>query len=518
MAKRSLTLILFFLVACHLQVANPPDTLRINMGAEPDILNPILASDAYAARIDSYVNNPLIERDNDTLEFKPKLAKSWSISPDHLVYTFNLRSDVKWHDGVPFTADDVVFSFQKIQDPKVEAPFLRVYYADVDRVEASGPYVVKFFYKRPYFLGLSVCGGIPLIPKHIFENTDFNTNPANRHPIGVGPYRFVEWKTNKRLMLERNENYWGEKPAIKKLDFEIITDDTIALQVLKKGELDVAPLRPIQWVKQTGSDRFNKNFNKFKYLSPGFSYIGWNAKTPFFSDKRVRRAMTLMVNRQKLLDKINFGLGVIVESPFFIESDQYDKKLMPLPYDPAEARKLLEEAGWKDTNGDGVLDKDGKPFEFVFLYPASSKFNELLAPIMKEDLEKVGIKMDIERMEWAAFINRIEKKDFDATSLGWSTGFEDDPYQLWHSSQAKTDRGSNFVSFENAEADRLMEAARTEFNKTRRNALYGRLQEIIQDEQPYTFLFTTNSLMAVDKRFQNVKVHKVGLDTIEWTL
>ncbi|MDO8519415.1 MAG: ABC transporter substrate-binding protein, partial [Deltaproteobacteria bacterium] len=192
--------------------------------------------------------------------------------------------------------------------------------------------------------------------------------------------------------------------------------------------------------------------------------------------------------------------------------------LKTIPYDPALAQDLLAAAGWKDTNRDGVLDKDGKPFDFVFLYPASSKFSERVAPILKEDLEKIGIIMRIEKMEWAAFIGKIEKKEFDATALGWSTGFEDDPYQVWHSSQSKIDRGSNFVSFENVEADRVMEAARTEFDKNRRNALYAKLQKIIQEEQPYTFLFCSSSLVAVSKRFKNVKVHKTGLDILEWDL
>ncbi|OGN63085.1 MAG: hypothetical protein A3F09_01315 [Chlamydiae bacterium RIFCSPHIGHO2_12_FULL_49_11] len=394
-----------------------------------------------------------------------------------------------------------------------------MYYDDVVRVEKLDDYRVRFVTKRPYFLALSVCGTIPLIPKHVFDDgSDFNNHPAGRNPVGTGPYRFLEWKTNKRVVLVRNENYWAKKPVIRRIEFKIITDDTIALQVLKKGELDFASIRPIQWVKQTGSQRFNEQFNKFKYLLPGFNYIGWNGKSPYFSDKRVRQAMTLMIDRKKLLEKINFGLGRVVESPFFVGSDQYNGNLKSHPYDPARARELLSQAGWKDSDNDGFLDKGGIKFSFTFLYPAASKFSERLAPILKEDLKKIGIAMTIERMEWAAFLEKIEKKNFDATALGWSTGFEDDPYQLWHSSQAFESRGSNFVSFTNKEADQLIEQARVEFDKKKRNALYARFQEILYDEQPYTFLFTNDSLVAVAKRFQNVKVHAVGLDTLEWEL
>jgi len=506
-----------FFVSCANQDSVVPDTLRIGLSAEPDTLNPITASDAYASRINSYVHDSLIDRDLDTLEFIPKLATHWKISSNHLEYIFYLRKGVIWHDGHPFTADDVVFSFETILNPKVEAPFLRVYYADISKVEKIDDYTVRFVYSKPYFLALSMCGSIPLIPKHIYDTeTAFSQNPANRSPIGTGPYRFIEWKTGKRIILERYENYWDKKPAIKKMQFKIITDDTVTLQVLKKGELDLASIRPIQWIKQTNTKKFEESFYKLEYYVPGYNYIGWNNVSPLFSDAKVRIAMTLMIDRKKILEKINFSLGKIVESPFFIGTDQYNTSLVPHPYDPQKARILLSEAGWKDTNGDGWLDKNQITFRFNFLYPSGSKFGERLGPIMKEDFKKVGIDMSIERMEWAAFLDRIEKKNFDATALGWSSSFETDPYQVWHSSQAKIDRGSNFISFENPEADFLMEKAKVEFNEAKRNKLYYELQDIISREQPYTFLFVNSSLVVVSKRFENVVVHKAGIETKEW--
>ncbi|MBX7147770.1 peptide-binding protein [bacterium] len=516
---RALIIIFFlsFLLACDPQVKLDPATLRIGLTAEPDTLNPILASDAYAERILGYVNDSLIDRNKDTLDFEPKLAERWEISKDGLEYTFHLRKNVKWHDGQPFTADDVIYSFNKIKDPTTEAPFLRVYYEDIKNVEKQDDYTVKFTYAKPYFLALSMCGGMPLVPKHVFDDgTDFNRHPARRQPIGTGPYKFGVWDTNKKITLIRNEDYWGPKPAIREIDNIIISDEKIAFQVLKKGDLDFFSLRPIQWVKQTGDEKFNALFNKYTYLLPSYNYIGYNMQKPFFKDARVRLAMTSLINRPKLLEKINYDLGIIIESPFFPDSDQYNKKLTLHPYDPAKAKQLLTEAGWADHDGDGILDKDGQKFEFTFLYPSSATFTERLASILKEDLSQLGINMKIVKMEWAAFINKIESKDFEATSLGWSSSFESDPYQLWHSSQAKMDRGSNFVSFENEEADRLIEKARVEFDKQKRNALYYRFQEIIYNEQPYTFLFNNYSLVVVSKRFTNVKVHKAGLDPLDW--
>ncbi len=515
--KRLILLSFLLFVACHMDRPPAPDTLRVVINAEPDTLNPITATDAYSSRILDYVNDTLIERDRDTLQYKPKLAESWEVSADHLRYVFHLRPHVTWHDGVPFSADDVVFSFQKITDPKVEAPSLRVYYSDVAKVEKIDDLTVVFFYKKPYFMGLSVCGTIPLVPKHLFkEGDDFNVNSIGRHPVGLGPYRFVEWKTNKKIVLERYDHYWGEKPEIKTMEFRIVTDDAVAFQVLKKGDLDFTGIRPIQWMRQTQSEKFNSLFGKYKYLLPGYSYIGWNMKSPFFADKRVRQAMTFLIDRQKLLEKINFGLGQVIESPFFINSLQYNRSLQPHVLDVEQSRKLFAEAGWIDSDRDGWLDKDGKKFSFVFLYPSGSKFSERVAPILKEDLKKMGIDMNIERMEWAAFLDRIDRRNFDATALGWSTGFEDDPYQVWHSSQAKEAHGSNFVSFENKEADRLMEEARSEFDEAKRKILYDRLQAIIYEEQPYTFLFSSDSLVVVSRRFENVEVHKTGMNVLEW--
>jgi peptide/nickel transport system substrate-binding protein len=511
--------IFLILVNCNSTTIEPPTTLKIPLTAEPDTLNPITASDTYARMINSRVFDSLIERDPDTLEFKPELAHRWEISSNHLQYTFYLRNDVKWHDGKKFTADDVVFSFERIMDDKVDAPFLRVYYADVEKVEKLDDYTVRFTYKKPYFLALSFCGGISIVPKHIYnDNQDFNRHEYNRKPIGMGPYIFKEWKTNKRIVLVRNENYWGQKPEIKKIIFKIISDPAVSFQVLKKGELDFTSLQPIQWVKQTTGEKFNQKFNRYKYLTPGYNYIGWNNQHFIFKDKNIRRAMTMLIDREKILEKLKYDLGRSVSGPFFIEGNQYNQNIKPILFNPKEAIKLLEKAGWIDHDNDGILDKDGKKFEFTFLFPNGSSFSERLSTILKEDLKKLGIIMNLEKMEWAAFLGKIEKKDFDATSLGWSAGFEGDPYQVWHSSQAEIARGSNFISYKNKKVDELIEKARIEFNEEKRNKIYHEIHRLINDDQPYTFLYSSYSLAVVAKRFDNVIVHKSGLDSEEWRL
>lgn len=491
------------------------DWLIYHLSAEPATLNPVTATDAYEGVVNGgNIYETLLKRDNETLELIPLLAESWTISDDKLTYTFRIREGVKWQDGVPFTADDIVFSYETIMNPKVDAPQLRSYYQEIKDVVALDEHTVRFTYARPYFLALEFCGGIPIVPKHIFEKGDFNTNPAGRAPVGTGPFKFVKWTTGREIVIEKNMDYWGEKPHLNKIVFRIITDPSVALQVLKRQELDVASLTPIQWERQTGSPDFEKSFDKFSYYTPNYSYIGWNSERPYFSDKRVRRAMTYLVNRDLILNKIMFDLGAVVTNPFYINSPEYDKDIKPIPYDPSQAARLLDEAGWTDHDGDGIRDKDGVKFAFEFLIPGGSETGEKIATILKEELDKMGISMDIRKTEWAVFTSRLNDRKFDAVTLAWSMGVESDPYQIWSSTQAES--GSNFVGFKNAEADRLIEQARQEFDRQKRIELYRKFSEIVHEEQPYTFLFCRKATVAVAKRFENVTVYPLGVDPLEW--
>jgi peptide/nickel transport system substrate-binding protein len=220
------------------------------------------------------------------------------------------------------------------------------------------------------------------------------------------------------------------------------------------------------------------------------------------------------MDRETFLKKILLGLGTVVSGPFYVNSPDYDKNIPLYPYDPQGAQALLKEAGWEDRDQDGLLDKDGKPFTFEFLLSAGSRTGEQIATVLQENLKDVGIQMSIRKLEWAVFIQRIDDRDFDACTLGWSMGWESDPFQIWHSSQA--DKGSNFVGFKSEEGDRLIEAARQEFDAEKRRAMYHRFHALVHEEEPYTFLFTTEALVAVSRRFEDVNVFAMGLAPREW--
>jgi peptide/nickel transport system substrate-binding protein len=516
-------LLLGWFVAARSTIAGqePPtpddgDWLIAHLSAEPATLNPITATDAYASRINSFIYETLLKRDEKTAQLVPQLAESWEVADDHLTYTFRLKKGIHWQDGTPFTSRDVIFSYQRIQDPKVDAAHLRNYYRDIEQLEALDDYSVRFHYRIPYYLALEFCGGIPIVPAHLFqESDDFNQHPIGRQPLGTGPYRFVKWDTGAQIVLERDDRYWGKKPHLLRVVFKIVTDPTAALQVLKQHGLDYMGLRPIQWSMQTRGKRFQQDFQKLKYYLPSYRYIGWNMRKPLFQDRRVRQAMTMLVNREPILKKVLFGLGIVISGPFYVNSPAYNQSIQPYRYDPKAALALLHEAGWADHDGDRILDKDGVSFEFEFLISSGSKFSEQLATIFQENLKRVGIKMRIRKLEWAVFIQKIESNEFDACTLGWSLGWDSDPFQIWHSSQTEK-KGSNFVGFVNAEADHLIEESRKEFDPEKRRQMYHRFHEIIHEEQPYTFLFTEEALVAVDRRFAKVEVYPLGMDPQEW--
>jgi len=492
------------------------DWLIRRMPAEPQTLNPITARDMYERVVNEYVYESLLDRNKETLEIEPQLAESYTISDDHLEYTFTLRRDVRFHDGTPLTAHDIAFSFDRIKDPLVDAAHLRNYYRDVESVEVLDDYNLRFTCTEPYWLALEAIGGIPAIPKHVFEEGDFNKHANNRAPVGSGAYKFVAWETGREIVLERNDRYWGTRGHLDRIIFKLVLDDTAALQLFKRGEIGAMGLTPEQWVRQTGGAEFDRRARRLTYDQLAYYYIGWNMRRPFFSDKMVRRALTHLVNREGMLENLRYGFGKIVTGGFYINGPVYDHSIEPWRHEPAEAERLLSEAGWIDHDGDGIRDKDGVPFRFEFLITPRATFAEQLATILKEDLKGVGIEMDIRQLEWATFEQQVDDRKFDAVAMAWSLPVEGDPYQLWHSSQAE--KGSNYVGFINAEADEIIEKGRREFDAEKRRAMYRRLHAIQHEEQPYTFLFCPEALVVVDRRFENVRAYQsqLALEPLEW--
>jgi peptide/nickel transport system substrate-binding protein len=272
-----------------------------------------------------------------------------------------------------------------------------------------------------------------------------------------------------------------------------------------------------QFADLLGDTEFNKEFKCVSYYGPGtpFFYIGWNEGTLFFADRRVRLAMTHIVDRDKVVSELAKGIGRVITGPYYIDGPQNDPNISPWPHDLARANELLDEAGWRDSDGDGIRDKDGVPFRFKFLYAVDAIIYERLARLLKDECAKAGIDVIADPTEWSVLLPRLSDRKFEAMVMGWGGDIVEDNYQLFHSSQIGN-RGSNYVGFRNTDADALLEEIRRTINDDRRNELCHRLHRIIHDEQPYTFLYVRPELRLVDRRFENVRVHKLGLNYREW--
>lgn len=498
------------------------DWLVFHIRGEPRTLNPISVEGSLEGQT-VYLRNIFetlfyYDLDVDRVKLEPVLAESLEISEDGLEFTVRLRDDICFSDGVPITSDDVIFTYETIMNPGVDAANLRNYYANFKEVVKIDDRTLKFVCNELYWKTLECVGVFEVLPKHIYEFDDpqqFNAKRSN--PVGSGPYIFEKWDVGQEIVLRRNENYWGRKPRIKKLVFKIITNSTAALQALRSHDIDYMEPTPEQFAEIAADEEFKKEFNILSYWEPagGYSFIGWNYATPFFNDRRVRLAMTLITNKEAIVEHLLKGQGKIVTGPFYIYGRQSNPDIKPWPYDPERAKELLDEAGWIDRDGDGLRDKNGIPFRFKYSYPSGNTTAERIAKLLKDDGEKIGIDVIADPLEWSIFIERLNERKFEAATLSWGGTVESDPYQIWHSSQIEG-RGSNFIGFRNAEADAIIEQARRTLDEEKRYALYHRFHQFLHDEQPYTFLVTRPTYGFLDKRFENVKIHKLGVDYFEW--
>jgi peptide/nickel transport system substrate-binding protein len=414
----------------------------------------------------------------------------------------------------------VVFTYQTIVNPKIDCQSLASYFEDCRGCEKIDDRTVRFTWKKPYFLSLEF-SAIDVLPKHVYQFKDPKEfNDINDILVGSGPYKFNKgWKTGQHIILERNENYWGNPPSFDRVVYRFILEEQASVQAILAGELDFLAVTPEWWMKLKERPDVTDRFNLYRYSTPtnGYSYIGWNNARQPFDDARVRLAMTHLVWRDQILKYMDYGVGLVATGPFWPPSPQCDTGINPWPFDRDAARKLLKEAGWEDRNGDGWLENtEGKRFEFEFCTASGAQATRDEIRIIGEEFRRMGIDMHVRLYEWSIFTVKLDNRDFDVVMLAWGGGgVEEDPYQTFHSSQI-ANRGSNFIGFTSAEADRLIETARMTLDAPKRNALYHQFHRLLHREQPYTFMFDRESLRLVSKRVRGTQVHKMGMFPMEW--
>ena len=425
------------------------------------------------------------------------------------IIEFYIRPGVKFHDGLEVTAEDVKFTYEAIINPKNLSPRIPDY-EPVKQVEVVDPLTVRIVYKRLYSPAFETWG-MGILPAHLLNDQvlaeeatgrgqkpeDFSMRQSrfSRHPIGCGPFVFQEWKSDQHIRLKRFESYWEGAPNYQEYVMRIIPDPLTQEMEFYAGTVDDYSVLPHQ-VARLGKD---ERFQKFSGTAFGYSYIGYNSRREPFNDPRVRRALGMAIDTQKIIDYVLYSQGEDITGPFVKQTDFYNHNIAPLPHDPEGAVKLLGEAGWQ-TGSDGYLQKNGKRLAFTLITNNGNPLRKAILAIAQDAWKKIGIQVETDLLEWSVFIQkRVNQLDFDALILGWSMGIDPDLFQIWHSSQSGPFQ-LNFVGFSNPKADDLILKIRQEYDPQRQAAFCHRLHEIIAAEQPYTFLYVSRWTALLDKR------------------
>ncbi len=491
------------------------DSLVEGTIGEASTLIPLLATDSSSHAVAGQIYNGLVKYDKN-LNIVGDLAESFDISTDGLTITFHLHHGVKWHDGAPLTSGDVLYTYQVTIDPKTPTAYAEDF-KQVKSITAPDSYTIRVTYESPFAPALA-SWGMNILPAHLLEGRDITKSPLARNPVGTGPYRFKEWVSGQKIVLEANKDYFEGRPYIDRYIYRIIPDSSTMYMELKAGALDLMALTPVQYARQTASKSFTSRFNKYRYPSSSYLYMGYNIRHPLFKDKRIRQAMTAAINKDELIQGVLFGMGQRAHGPIVPGRWAYNPAVKDIGYDPKHAAELLAQAGWKEKNGDGILVKDGKPFKFTILTNQGNQQRLMTAQIIQQRLGQVGIDVKIRIVEWAAFLKEfVNKGNFEVVLLAWSISQDPDMFDVWHSSKNKPGE-LNFIGFNNPEVDRLLIEGRSTFDIEKRKRAYFRIQEILADEQPYTFLYVPDALPVVSSRIRGVEPAPAGIghNQIKW--
>jgi peptide/nickel transport system substrate-binding protein len=495
--------------------ADSGDRLNCALLGTPPSLVPFLAGDTSAATLAGNVYQSLITYDGN-LNLVPELAEKWHISPNGLTLTFTLKKGLTFTDGTPLTSRDVSATFHAIINPTTRTPYAEDY-KRVAQFSTPDTYTVKVRYAEAFAPALSSWAGLPILPAHIIAKTpDFNQTSLKETPLGSGPYRLATTRRGQDYLFTANAQS-SDTPRISELYYRIIPDQNAQWLALKAGELDMAEIPPLAYSRLLDAPWFKQNYNAYRYLSSSYTYLGFNLQNPMFADKRVRQALSHAINREGLINAVLFGQGEPIASIFKPGTWASHPTLQPVAFDKTRANALLDAAGWK-REGTGLRTKNGQPFVFTVVTNQGNETRLKTAQVMQAMLAEVGIKMEIRVQEWSSFLTTVLKpRAFDAILMGWSLPAEPDPFDIWHSSKQGPD-DFNIIGFNNAEADKAIEASRRTFNQAERQKHLFALQDILAEEQPYLWLYAPYALVAVHKRVQGITPAPAGIgyNSTEW--
>jgi len=501
--------LLFILLSCG-GGKRQRDALIIGLINDVSSLNPLLTTSSVDNDVQGRLFLTLLEEQPDFTTFKPRLAKSWEFSPDGKKITFHLRGDVYWIDGVKVTARDVRFTWLKQRDPQIAWIHMstKAHIRDVQVVNDS---TVAFIFSKTYPYQLMDANEGYILPEHILkdlEGPEWRTTTFNRNPVTNGPYKLRRWVSQQFIELVANESYYEPgKPRIKRVIFKIVPDQTALLTQLETGEIDVMEGLPPKDVERI-SERGDIEVVRFPDLQ--YVYIAWNGRDPLFQNVRIRRALTMAIDRQAIIRSVYYGFAQECISPIVPLLWAYNQRIKPLPYDPASARSILKAEGWIDHNGDGWIDKDGKKFEFELMTNYGNQIRRDIMIMVQAQLKEIGIKVNLRTYEWTVFSEKLRKGDYQAAITGWRVGTKVELRSFWHSSQIGR-AGFNRVFYCNPVVDRLIDRAEEILDRKEALPLWHRLQEIIYNDQPVTFLYVPQRIVGVNKRIKGYQMNPLSV-------
>lgn len=482
-------------------------TLHLNISSNPSRLNPLLATDAGSSEIAGFIFNALVKYDKDGKNIIGDLTKNFVFESDTKLI-FELRKGVKWHDGVEFTADDVVFTYDLIHSEKVVTPYTSTFRM-VKSVKALDRYRVEVIYKKPYFKALETWM-MQIIPKHILQDeANVMGSTFNTKPVGTGPYKLSKLEFSKNIELSANEDYFEHKPYIDTISFHVIADPTTRFLMLKSHQVDIGSLEPMQLSRQV-DEAFFEAYQRIEQISHSYTYLGFNLRHDKFKDARVREALSLGIDRDELVDILFLGHGQVCTGPFLPGGMAFNDKVDRPRQNVKRAKELLKEAGYDENN----------PLEFEIATSNSSEVRPYAAQIIQHQLAKIGVKVNLRVMEWQAFLNMVVfPREFDTVLLGWSLSLSPDPYLVWHSDNDKPG-AFNFIGYKNEKVDALISKAEGIVDRAKLAQVQKEIFKKVVDDNAYLFLYIPNSISVVNKKISPIEPTINGFwhNQIEWKI
>jgi peptide/nickel transport system substrate-binding protein len=482
-------------------------TVLRRLGGDITSLNPIVAATKYDRLVAFYLYTPLVHLDVN-LQPIPGVADKWEISPDGKLYTFHLNPKATFSDGTPLRSADVLFTLKKIVDPASEAAQIAGGFEKLDlattRVvddhtivigfkEVQAPQIVRFNDLMP-------------LPEHAYAQGDFRGGWADR-AVSSGPYALVRRVPGKEIVLQRRKDWWGPPVYVDTILFKVINDDKTAWAAMQRGDIDETYISSDVWQMESRRPELQKTIDFRRFYTLTYNFIPWNTRNPVLSDRRVRRALAMCIDLQSVINNLYHGTARAMNGPFTPDEWAYNPDVPVIQYNPLEAQSILQSLGWKDSDGDGILDRDGKPLKFDFLITGGNAASSPFAQLFQQELKKIGVQMNIVSLDPSAYMQRVLGGNFEAAMMAWDLDPDPDPFSLFHSSQFAP-QGQNFVFYSNPEADKLMDAERTELDLKKRIPIFRRLHEVLANDQPYTWTLQVSSKWAINKRLRNVNESK----------